>query len=204
MVDRELPVTDHPLPEQLTALVEQAAGGDQRAYDRLFASIYDELHALAHRQRVRWSGNETLNTTALVHEAYVKLLPREPQDWAGRDHFFAIAARAIRQVLVNYAERQTAQKRGGDAEVLVLDEARDAGTPAPFDDGTATELLALEAALRRLETTEERQARVVECRFFLGLPVQETARVLGISPATVKRDWRAASDWLHAEIGRAS
>jgi len=178
----------------VTVLLQQAAAGDRQALDSLFDSIYGELNRLARIQRSRWTGDETLNTTALVHEAYFKLVGADPSGWNDRAHFFAVASRAMRQVLVRYAERRITAKRGGGAEVVPLDVAN------PVAPEVAEDILAMHEALDRLAELQERQSRVVEYRFFAGLSVQETAELLGLSPATVKRDWAVASAWLRREM----
>jgi RNA polymerase sigma factor (TIGR02999 family) len=185
----------------ITRLVHAARDGNRPAMDALFEALYEELRALARRQRGRWKGDYTLNTTALVHEAYLKLVDQTQADWRDRAHFCATAARAMRHILVNYAERRMAAKRGGGATPLPLaDDVDTPGDPNPVPEDSAEEILALHDALQRLERLSERQSRVVECRFFVGLPIPETAEVLGVSPATVKRDWHVASAWLHREI----
>jgi RNA polymerase sigma factor (TIGR02999 family) len=181
-------------PEAITELIHDAAAGNRRAVDELFAIVYDELKQLAHAQRRHWHGDHTLNTTALVHDAYLKLVGREGADWRDRAHFYAVASKAMRHVLVNYAERRRAQKRGGGANEIPLDEAN------PVAPEAAEEVLALDEALERLFDLNERQGRVVECRFFGGLSVPETADALAIAPATVKRDWAIASAWLRREV----
>jgi RNA polymerase sigma factor (TIGR02999 family) len=173
--------------------------GSQPAFDELFAEAYEELRRLAGYERARWSGNETLSTTALVHEVYVKLA-RQREGLRDGDRLYAVAARAMRHVLVNYAEAQRAAKRGGDAVKVPL------ATLGPVEDEaamelTCEELLALSDALDRLGEVSARQRDVVECRFFGGLSVEETCGALGISPATVKRDWRFARTWLYHELG---
>lgn len=177
----------------ITRLLELAREGDDAAFDRLFEAVYQQLRAIAHHRRERWYLDDTLNTTALVHEVYLKLVGQKTVHWRDRSHFFAAASRAMRHILINYAERRRAAKRGGDQ------------SPEPLhhnpvaDDDTASELIALDQALRRLERWEPRQARVVECRFFAGLPVPETAEVVGVSEATVKRDWALARAYLKRE-----
>lgn len=161
----------------------------------LYHHVYAELHRLARYHRSRWNGNDTLNTTALVHEAYLKLAGGEG-DYASRGHFMAVASKAIRQVLYSYAERQSAQKRGGDVAVVSLDEA------AIVPPERAEALVALEEALARLERVDPRAAQVVECRFFGGLDAEETADALGISARTVGRDWAMARAWLFGELTR--
>ncbi len=180
--------------DRVASLLEAARDGDQAALDEVFSIVYEELHGLAHAQRRRWIGDNTLDTTALVHEAYLKLVDRTAGSWKNRGHFMAVAAKAMRHILVNYAERRRAAKRGGDVEKVSLDDSN------PVAEEIAEEVLALHEALERLSEISERQARVVEARFFAGLPVEETAEALDISTATVKRDWRLASAWLHREI----
>lgn len=177
-------------PDDITTMLEAVRDGDRAAIDTLFPVLYDELRRLARAQRREWRGDYTLNTTALVHEAYLRLVRQDRVGWTERSHFFALAAKAMRHILTDYARRRRAAKRGGRAEPVALDEADGAVNPVPPE--SATELLALEDALARLEAVNERQARVVECRFFAGLPVTETAAALGVSEATVKRDWRVA------------
>ena len=181
-------------PSEVTALLHQAAGGDRQALDALFESIYGELKRLARIQRSRWTGDETLNTTALVHEAYFKLVGAATSGWNDRAHFYAVASRAMRQILVTYAERRLAEKRGGGAELVPLDAAN------PVAPEVAEDILAMHDALGRLAQLDERQGRVVEYRFFAGMSVPETAELLGLSTATVKRDWAVASAWLRREM----
>ncbi len=170
--------------------------GDPRrkAMDELFEITYEELRVLAHGHRRRWNGNSTLGTTVLVHEAYRKLAGTSDLGGWGRAHFLAVAARAMRQILVNYAEMQAAQKRGGSAQLVPLEAAN------PVAPEVAEEVLALHRALNALSRCEPRRGQVVECRFFAGLTVEETAEVLGVSPATVKRDWVLATAWLRRRI----
>lgn len=178
----------------ITDLLRACRQDDRGALDALFELIYDQLHRIARGQRRRWRGNLTLNTTALIHEAYVKLAGQEELPWESRSHFFAVAATAMRQVLVNYAAAQAAAKRGGDAHKVTFEDSLIA-SPKKAD-----EVQALDEALKRLEGQNERQCRVVECRFFAGLTVEQTAEALGLSPATVKRDWGFASAWLYREL----
>lgn len=190
----------------VSRLVTAVAAGDRRALDGLFAEVYDELHVLARRQRLGWRGNHTLNTTGLVHEAYLKLSAGQPIDLAGRAHFLALASRAMRQILVNYAESRRAAKRGGELRRVRLDDLGNApvegGSEAVEELGAAEAelLVALDGALHELERRHERQARVVEQRFFGGLTVEETAAALDVSPRTVKRDWAVAQAWLHDRL----
>ncbi len=178
---------------EVTLLLGALARGETLDDDALFGHVYAELRGLAHQQRARWHGNETLNTTALVHEAYLKLVGGGGA-YEGRAHFLAVAAKAMRHLLVNYAERQAAQKRGGGQADLPLEEAR------LVPEERAEELLALDEALERLAAADERAARTVECRFFGGLSAEETAEALGLSRRTVTRDWAAARAWLYGEL----
>ncbi len=179
---------------ELTALLNSLSG-DSGAINKALPIVYDELRNLAHRQLRGERKDHTLNTTALVHEAYIKLINHPPDgDWDGRRHFFGIAARAMRQILVNYAMMRNRKKRSGNLGIQ------------PFEDEIylseekAEELLVLDEALKELEKLNERQGRVVECRYFAGYNIEETAEILGISPATVKRDWTTARAWLYAQI----
>jgi RNA polymerase sigma factor (TIGR02999 family) len=180
------------MSESITLLLEAAKTGDATATQRLFASVYAELKLLARAHRRRWQGNETINTTALIHEAFIKLSGSE--GYANRTHFYATASKAMRQILVNYAEQQRTEKRGGDRVQVPLDEAELASA------ASADELFNLEQLLRRLEAENPRRCRIVECRVFGGMSVEETADALDISPATVKREWQIASAMLYREL----
>ena len=179
---------------EITERLRLAQQGDRAALDEVFTLVYDELHRLAQAQRRRWSGDSTLDTTALVHEAYLKLVGQQDAGWNDRGHFLAVASRAMRHLLVNYAERRRAAKRGGGAAPVSLDDFN------PVSEEVADEVIALHEALERLATVSDRQVRVVEARFYVGLSIEETAQALEISPATVKRDWQLAGAWLHREI----
>jgi RNA polymerase sigma factor (TIGR02999 family) len=181
-------------PGDLTELLVAARAGQRGALDRLFARVYDELHELAHHQLASRDPGETLNTTALVHEAYIKLVDGSRIGFHDRHHFFALAARAMRQIVIDQARRAHAGKRGGDRVRVVLDPARLANGTAGEAD--AAELVALDGALTALERLSERLARIVELRFFAGLSVEETGAVLDLSPRTVKRDWQKARAFL--------
>ena len=174
-------------------LLEAWRRSEPGAADRVFSLLYEELHELAHRHIRRSRPGETLCTTALVHEAYLKLAPRAAVN--DRRHFFALASRAMRQILVDEARRHQSEKRGGGLEITTLNEERDGA------GAVAAEILALEEALARLARANERLGQVVELRFFGGLSVEETAEVLGASSATVKRDWRAARAFLADALG---
>lgn len=179
---------------EIAAFLEALAAGEDVSLGELFAAAYSRLHSLAHDQRRRWRGQETLSTTALVHEAYLKLSQQEAPRWQSRGHFFRVAARAMRHILINYAERSRAAKRGGDSRHVAAEDA------PLIHESRIEELLALNEALTRLEGLSPRQAQVVECRFFAGLEVEETAEALAVSPATVMRDWRRGKAWLYREL----
>lgn len=166
---------------------------DAQAHEELFTRVYDALHRIARYQRARWKGNETLNATALVHEAYLKLLG-SGADYENRSHFLAIASRAMRHLLISYAQRQASQKRGNGELDLSLDEA------LLIPQQRSEELLALDEALDRLKEADPRAAQVVECRVFGGLTAEETADALGVTRRTVTRDWVAARAWLYGEL----
>lgn len=179
---------------QITQLLAAAGEGQPGAMDDVFASVYPRLKRLARSQRRKWHGNDTLATTVLIHEAYMKVAGSKSVQYADRGHFFSVAAQAMRQILINYAEKKSAQKRGGGAAHVTLHDAD------LVSDHALDELLTLNRALVRLEEMSPRQARVVECLFFAGYTVDETSEALSISPATVKRDWSAARAWLYREM----
>jgi RNA polymerase sigma factor (TIGR02999 family) len=183
-------------PGEITRMLASISGGDRDALNRLFPVVYDELRALARRQLARLRPGDTLQTTALVHEAYLKLLGTARPEWNDRRHFFAVASRAMRQISVDYARSQVAQKRGGSTPAVTLDEQR-----LPVAE-RALELVQLDAALTELEAQSERPARVVELRFFGGLSVEETAAVMNVSERTVKREWQKARAFLFDALRR--
>ncbi len=180
----------------VTRLLRDASFGNREAFDRLLPLVYAELRILAQSQLRRERDGHTLNATALVHEAYVRLVGQERVEWAGRAHSYGVAAQAMRRVLINYAESRRAQKRGGGAVHVPLDEA----APVLSSD-EAGDLVDLDEALTRLEAFNERGARVVEYRFFGGLTHEEIADVLGLSTITVRRAWTVAKSWLRRELG---
>ncbi len=182
----------------ITKLLEAHADGDRDALDALLPLIYEELHRIAEYRMRGERGGHTLSPTGLVHEAYLKLVRLDRMDWQNRTHFFAIASQAMRNILVDYAVRRKAQKRGGGRERVTL-ERLELAAEAELDD-----LVALDRAMKRLATFDARQARVVECRFFGGLTIEETAEALGISPATVSRDWTMARAWLNRELSTST
>jgi RNA polymerase sigma factor (TIGR02999 family) len=183
---------------EVTQLLQQWSGGRQEALDQLLPAIYGELKRLAGSYLRRERRDHTLQATALVHEAFLKLVDQRDVRWQNRAHFFGIAAQIMRRILVDHARAHAASKRGSGERPVALDEAL-VVAPAPDVD-----LLALDEALTRLAAMDTQQSRVVELRFFGGLTMEETAEVLGISPATVGREWTLAKAWLYAELGRAT
>ncbi|HEY8561719.1 MAG TPA: sigma-70 family RNA polymerase sigma factor [Pyrinomonadaceae bacterium] len=179
---------------EFTQLLKHAQNGDRESLDRLLPLIYDELRRVAANQLQRERADHTLQATALVHEAYLRLLEQREVDWQNRAHFFSIAAEMMRRILVNYAVQRGAQKRGDGAARIALEDA------ASFSDEKDFDLVSLDDALRRLAAYDETQARIVELRFFGGLTIEETAEVLDISDSTVKREWRMAKAWLKAKL----
>lgn len=184
----------------ITGLLEAIQRGEREAIDELLPLVYDELRVIAGKQRHRWHGDLTLNTTAIVHEAYLKLTDQKNLPASSRAHFFAVAAKAMRHVLCNYARDRQRLKRGGNAVHVSLGESNDIGLAADLSDEHARTLSVLDEALLRLEQIAPRQARVVECRFFGGMGVEDTAAALAMSERTVKRDWNFARAWLRREM----
>jgi RNA polymerase sigma-70 factor, ECF subfamily len=178
----------------ISQLLHELSQGHRDALDRLLPIVYDQLRRIAHGQLRSERTGHTLSTTALVHEAYLRLVKIEQVQWQDRAHFFAVAARLMRRVLIDYARARTREKRGGEAIRVPLDDALDLPVARVED------LMELEEALTRLEGLSERQCRVVECRCFAGMSVEETATALGTSPATVKRDWALSRAWLNREL----
>jgi RNA polymerase sigma-70 factor (ECF subfamily) len=188
---------DAPGGAEITRLLHEWQQGDREALDRLIPLVYQELRTLASRQLAREWRHDRLQTTTVVHEAYVKLFKQADVDWQNRGHFFAIAAQVMRRILVDHARRELRDKRGGRAIHVALEDAPAIVAPSPVD---VVDTLALDQALRELETLDPDQSRIVELRFFGGLTVEETAAALGISPATVKREWAIAKGWLHRRL----
>ncbi len=187
----------HEITEALAAL----SRGAPEAMGRLMPLVYRELKRIAHRQLAAEAGGHTLSTTAVVHEAYLRLAAQSRVQWADRGQFFALAARAMRRVLIDYARRHRAGRRGGPGRSAVSLEFLEHGdSPAISVTQRADALLALDAALERLRVMDERLARVVECRFFAGLSELETSEALGVSQRTVARDWRIARAWLNEAL----
>lgn len=181
-----------------TRFLAELSAGDRSAAERLLPHVYDELRALAASFFRKRQPNQTLQPTALVHEAFVKLAGSTNQNWTSKKHFFDVAAMAMRQLLTDRARRVAAEKRGGGVERVTF--AEDA---APINGGLAVDVVALDDALSKLSQLDPRQARIVELRFLAGLSVEETAEVLGISPRTVKLDWQMARSFLRRALGPA-
>jgi len=182
----------------VTLLLKNWRDGNRAALDELTPVVYDELRRLASSYMRRERSDHTLQSTALVNEAFLKLCDQRQVEWKNRAHFFGIAAQMIRRILVDHARAHKAEKRGGGIGALSLDEA--IGVPEKRD----LEVLSLNDALEALQELDPKQARIVELRFFTGLSIEETAEVVGVSPATVKREWVAARAWLFREISRRS
>lgn len=180
---------------EITELLQRWRGGSREAFDQLIPLVYRELRAMASRRLAREWRDEMLDTTALVNEAYLKLVGQRAMSWQNRAHFFAIAGQLMRRVVIDEARRRLSQKRGSGSVSIPLD---DLLQPSPSVE--PIDVLALDAALTELERLDPDQARLVELRFFSGLTVEETAEVLGVSPATVKREWAIARGWLHRAL----
>ena len=185
---------DQPPVASVTALLARAGAGDASALDDVFPLIYDELRRLAGQQLRREPDGHTLSPTALVHEAYMRLVDYSSVEWTGRAHFLAAASTAMRRILVDHARGHRSAKRGGALQRVSLDHV-ELGT-----EDRADMLVALDEALDRLKALDGRQARVVECRFFGGMTEEETAEALGVGLRTAKRDWAKAKSWLHREL----
>jgi len=184
-------LTEHP---QVTELLIRWRGGDREALDALMPLVYKELRRVAQFYLRAERPEHTLQSTALVHEAYVRLAGQALPQWQNRAHFFAVSAQIMRQILVDYARSHRAAKRGSGAFRLTLDDAMDLPGQQNVD------VVALDDALKMLATMDPQQSRIVELRFFAGLSIEDTSEVLGISPSTVKRSWTSARAWLHREI----
>jgi RNA polymerase sigma factor (TIGR02999 family) len=187
-------------PGEITRLLAAVREGDGNAMDRLMAMVYDELHAMARRQLRRRNPGQTLTTTALVHEAYLKLVDHPGATWQDRAHFLSVAALAMRHILVDSARRRVAKKRGGEGIRVPLEDLH-LGNEEPSAETRAVEILSLDRALTSLAGLNERLSRLVELRFFGGLNEEETAEVMGTSERTVRRDWRKARAFLFQALG---
>ena len=179
---------------EVTQLLVRWQDGDSQALEALIPLVYRELRSVAHRYLNNERPGHTLQSTALVHEVYVRMIQQEFPRWQNRAHFFGVAAQLMRQILVDYARSRRAAKRGGDICRLSLDEA--AEQPQPID----VDIIALDDALKNLSDMDPQQSRVVELKFFAGLSIEDTSEVLGISPSTVKRQWITARAWLYREL----
>jgi RNA polymerase sigma factor (TIGR02999 family) len=201
------------MQQPVTQLLAQWRDGDERAFAQLSALMYEELRQLAQRHLRRERSNHTMQKTALVNEAFMRLVGQQSVDWQSRAHFIGLASKLMRRVLVDYARARLADKRGGGAGVLSLDEmaapeADEAPDTTPtalqhLDAHTQEEVSAIDQALVRLEQIDARQAQIVEMRYFGGLTVEQTAETIGISEATVKREWTLARAWLRRELGKS-
>lgn len=178
----------------ITELLIDAQNGSRESLDELLPLVYDELKRVAGRQLAGERPNHTLQATALLHEAYIRLIDQHSVDWTNRAHFFSIASEMMRRILVNHAESRAAKKRGDGKTVLCLDDINS------FPQADSVDVLVLDSALNRLEKLDRQQAKIIELKFFAGLTTEETARVLGISDSTVKREWRMAKAWLSTQL----
>jgi RNA polymerase sigma factor (TIGR02999 family) len=184
-------------PQEITQLLINWTQGDKAALDQLVSLVYPELRRLAKRHMAREDPAHTLQTSALINEAYLKLVDQQNVQWQNRAHFFAVAAQVMRHILVDHARTRNYAKRGGGAPKLPLDEA------AVLIEQRATQLIALDDALRDLSALDARKSQIIELRFFGGLSLEETAEVMKISPSTIQREWRAAKAWLHHTMSKA-
>lgn len=183
-----------PKQHEITQLLAEWSGGNQSALDELYPLVYDELHRLARRYMSRERKGHTLQTTALINEAYVRLVDQKNVQWANRSHFFAISAQIMRRILIDHARRHAYAKRGGGAQQVSLDEA------AVVTSGIGSELIRLDEALQALAKLDQRRCHVVELRYFGGLSNEEIAGVLNVSENTVTRDWNMARAWLYQQL----
>jgi len=183
-------------PQEVTLLLQNWCRGDQAALEKLILLVYDELHRLAHIYMMRERPGHTLQTSALVNEAYLQLIDANQVEWKDRAHFFAISANVMRRILVHFARSRRSQKRGGDVAQVVLDEA------VLPSEGRGADLIALDDALNELAKIDSREAMVVELRFFGGLSEKETAEVVSVTDRTVRHDWNHAKVWLANELKR--
>lgn len=185
---------EHRVRPDVTELLRAWSQGDQSALEKLTPLVYEELHHAAHRYMAQEKPGHTLQTTALINEAYVRLIDRREMNWQNRVHFFGVCAQLMRQILTDYARSRLSRKRGAGVQPVSLDESLE------VSQEPRTDLVAMDDALKRLATVDPRKSRVVELRFFGGLTAEETAEVLNISPETVLRDWNLAKVWLLREM----
>src|SRR5688572_28356481 len=187
--------------ETVTRLLDDLRGGNAAALNALLPLVYDELRRLASRQRSGLADAETLNSTALVHGAYLRLAAQSRPQWSGYPHFLAVASTAMRQILLDHARARRAAKRGGGQPHVSLEEVQSILTPAEDGAGAGAEaLVALDESLNRLQQVDPRQSRIVECRIFGGMSIEDTAEALSVSPAIVKRGWAMAQAWLYRDL----
>jgi len=182
--------------QEISVILKDWSEGNRASADRLLSLVYDELRKIAGQYLKKEKSDHTLQPTALVHEAYMKLIDISDISWNDRAHFFAVSANIMRHILVDHARAKLAEKRGGDAQHISLEDADSLSSETDID------LLAVDEALNELAKFDEQQSRIVELRFFGGLTIEETAHVAGISPATVKREWAMAKAWLHRKLKR--
>jgi RNA polymerase sigma-70 factor (ECF subfamily) len=187
-----------PPAHQVSQLLVAWENGDQAARDQLMSIVYPELHRLAHNYMRRESAGHMLQTSALVNEAFLRMVDQRHVNWRNRAHFFGIAAQMMRRILVDYARSRLYAKRGGGAQEISLDEA------LLVSEGRHAELVALDDALKRLAEFDQRKSQIVELRFFVGLSIEEAAEVLNVSPGTVMRDWTLSKAWLRREMSGSS
>lgn len=195
---RQVGILQRGSSEEVTELLVRWRGGDKDALDALLPLVYAELRRIARHYLSNERSDHTLQSTGLVHEAYVRLAKQKLPEWQNRAHFFAVAAQLMRQILVDHARGHRASKRGGETYKIALEEAEGKAQPLDID------IVALDDALKSLAELDEQQSRVVELKFFAGLSIDETAEVLHISPSTVKRDWVTARAWLYRELERGN
>jgi RNA polymerase sigma-70 factor (ECF subfamily) len=188
---------EDPSAVDVTQLLQDWQRGDGEALERLMPLVYDELHLIATRHLARERRERTLQTTALVNEAYMKLVDQRKVDWQNRAHFFALAARLMRRIIIDDARRRQREKHGGDAVLVPIDDVEISTPSVPVD---AVDVLELDRALTDLGTIDADQSRIVELRFYGGLTIEETAEVMGVSMATIKREWALAKSWLHRAL----
>jgi len=184
-------------PSEITQMLIELTGGNRDVVNQILPHIYDELRRLAGSYLRRERADHTLQPTALVHEAYMKLIDQKQVHWQNRAHFFGIAAQVMRRILMDHARKNTAEKRGGDADKLPLEEEI-----LVVSHEKSADLIALDDALQALAEFDEQKAKIVELRYFGGLSIEETAEVMGVSVPTINRQWRMAKAWLHAELAR--
>ncbi|MEM7551523.1 MAG: ECF-type sigma factor [Bacteroidota bacterium] len=183
--------------ESIEEIIQRINKGDGKALDELFPVVYDELRRSARKVRLRFHNQETLNTTALVHEAYLKLSKADLSQLENKNHFYHLASRAIRQILVNACEKKGTKRRGENQSHLPIEDLEES---LNFSEKTSTALKNVDELLKVLESKQPIYGKIVECRFFAGLSIEETANIVGTSPSTVKRSWNMARTWLHAKL----